>query len=59
MNHLKYSETMQLEDSLQMKGGYVLDFTNNSFEIFFRSEVSIEIVLVQREPYKLFSLITE
>lgn len=43
MSSLKTVEKAQLEELLEMGGGYVLDFTNNTFAEFFRDNAGIDI----------------
>lgn len=43
MSSLKTVEKVQLEELLEMGGGYVLDFTNNTFAEFFRDNAGIDI----------------
>jgi hypothetical protein len=43
MGDLTYIEAQKLERELRMEAGYVLDFSNRSFEVFFRKVVGIEI----------------
>ena len=43
MADLKPLEKRQIEDLLQMSGGYVLDFTNRSFADLFRDAVGVNI----------------
>jgi len=43
MNNLKSSERKILETLFQMEGGYVLDFSDNSMERFFKEDFNIEL----------------
>lgn len=43
MSNLTHIEKQKLERELEMSGGYVLGFTNRSFEEFFREVVGVEI----------------
>jgi len=43
MSSLKTVDKAQLEELLEMSGGYVLDFTNNTFAEFFRDNAGIDI----------------
>lgn len=43
MSSLSYIEKQKLECALKMDGGFVLDFTNRTFEEFFREVVGVEI----------------
>jgi len=43
MGSLKTVEKAQLDELLEMSGGYVLDFTNNTFAEFFRDNANINI----------------
>ena len=43
MNSLTYIEKQKLERELGMGGGYVLDFSNRTFEEFFREVVGVQI----------------
>ena len=43
MNSLTHIEKHKLERELGMGGGYVLDFSNRTFEEFFREVVSVQI----------------
>lgn len=43
MSSLKTVEKAQLEDLFEMGGGYVLDFSNNTFAEFFRDNADIDI----------------
>ena len=43
MNRLTYIEKQKLERELGMGGGYVLDFSNRTFEEFFREVVGVQI----------------
>ncbi|BCA79058.1 restriction endonuclease [Desulfuromonas sp. AOP6] len=52
MNSLTHIEKQKLERELSMGGGYVLNFSNRSFEEFFREVVGVEIYA---PPYNLNS----
>lgn len=52
MSDLKMMEKRKLERALGMEGGYVLDFTNRTFEEFIQESVGIEIY---DERYSCFS----
>ena len=43
MTALNFTEKRQLEDFLGMSGGYVLDFTNRTFEEFFQTGFGVDI----------------
>lgn len=43
MSDLSYSEIINLEELFEMGGGYVLDFNNREFSLFFEKELSIDI----------------
>lgn len=43
MNNLTHIEKQKLERELRMGGGYVLDFSNRTFEEFFREVVGVQI----------------
>ncbi len=43
MNSLTHIEKQKLENELGMHGGYVLDFSNRTFEEFFREVVGVQI----------------
>lgn len=43
MSNLTFIEKKKLERELRMDGGFVLDFTNRTFEEFFREVVGVDI----------------
>ena len=43
MSSLTHIEKQKLERELRMSGGYVLDFSNRTFEEFFREVVGVQI----------------
>jgi hypothetical protein len=51
MANLKYTDYMKLEKLFEMGGGYVLNFSNASFQQFFRSCVGLDIYSNRYETY--------
>lgn len=51
MANLKSTDQLKLEKLFDMSGGYVLDFTNATFEQFIRSTTGLEIYSAKYETY--------
>ena len=51
MASIKTVERLLLEDLFEMQGGFVLDFSNRTFEMFFRDELSLEIYSSRYDQY--------